>query len=185
MKEEIKARITAGNKALYSNQKMFRSKLMSRNFKLKLYWTLIRPIVTYGSETLVLTGNSTQKLVIHERKILRKIFEPTKESNCPCRIKINKELDKLIQQKNMIRFIKSQRLKWLGHLERMPKEREVTRTYKWKSFASGPIGRSKNRLEDGVRKDLQTVTIKNCKTSVLNRVPWKRIVERTKTHIRL
>jgi hypothetical protein len=58
---------------------------------------------------------------------LRKIFGPTKELNGLWRIKTNEELDVLIQRKNIIRFIKSQRLKWLGHVERMPKEREVTR----------------------------------------------------------
>jgi hypothetical protein len=41
----------------------------------------------------------------------------------------------------------------------MPKEREVTKNYKWKPFASRPIGRPKNRWEDDVRKDLQTVKI--------------------------
>jgi peptidoglycan/xylan/chitin deacetylase (PgdA/CDA1 family) len=60
---------------------------------------------------------------------LRKIFGPTKELNGLWRNETNEELDELI------RFIKSQRLKWLGHVERMPKEREVTRNYKWKSFA--------------------------------------------------
>jgi hypothetical protein len=57
--------------------------------------------------------------MIFERKILRKIFGPTKEANGLWRIKTNEELDKLIKQKNIIRFIKSQRLKWLGHVERM------------------------------------------------------------------
>jgi hypothetical protein len=35
----------------------------------------------------------------------------------------------------------------------MPKEREVTRIYKWEPFASTPIGRSKNRSEDDLGKD--------------------------------
>jgi hypothetical protein len=48
---------------------------------------------------------------------------------------------------------KSQRLEWLGHVERMPKEIEVTRIYKLKSFASRPTGRPKNGWEDDVRKD--------------------------------
>jgi hypothetical protein len=48
-----------------------------------------------------------------------------------------------------------------------------------------PIGRPKNRWEDDVRKDLQTVKIKNGKKCVLNRDLWKTIVERTKTHIEL
>ena len=79
----------------------------------------------------------------------------------PRGIKTNEELDELIQRKNIIRFIKSQRLKWLGHIERNQKEREVTKIYKWKPFASRPIVRPKNRWEDDVRKDLQTMKIKN------------------------
>jgi hypothetical protein len=67
----------------------------------------------------------------------------------------------------------------------MPKERKVTRIYKWKPFASRPIGRPKNRREDEVRKDLQTMKITNCKKSVLNRDLWKITVDRTKALIDL
>ena len=102
---------------------MFQNKLLSKKSKLKLYWTLIRPIVTYACETWVLKENIIQKLVIFERKILRKIFGPTKEVNGLWRIKTSEKLDELIKRKNIIRFIKSQRLKWLGHVERMPNER--------------------------------------------------------------
>ena len=76
IEEEIKER---KQKAFYANQKMFQNKLLSKKSKLKLYWTLIRPIVTYACETWVLKENIIQKLVIFERKILRKIFGPTKE----------------------------------------------------------------------------------------------------------
>jgi hypothetical protein len=51
----------------------------------------------------------------------------------------------------------------------MQKDREVTKIYKWKPFASRPTGRPKNRWEDDVRKDLQTMKIKNWKRSVLGR----------------
>jgi hypothetical protein len=70
-------------------------------------------------------------------------------------------LDELIQRKSIRRFIKSKRVQWLGPVERMPKEREVTRTYKLKPVASRPIGRPQNRWEDDVREDLQTVKITN------------------------
>ena len=66
---------------------------------MKLYRTLIRPIVTYDSETWVLKENGIQKLMIFERKILRKIFGPTKELNGLWRIKTNEELDELIKLK--------------------------------------------------------------------------------------
>jgi hypothetical protein len=81
-----------------------------------------------------------------------------------------------------MRFVQSQRLKWLGHVERMPKEREVTRIYIWKPLASRPEGRPKNRWENDVRADLQKMKIKNWKGNVLDRDSWRTIVERTKTH---
>jgi hypothetical protein len=59
--------------------------------KLKLYWSVIRPIVAYGCETWVLKENIIPRLSMFERKILRKIFGPTKVDNGIWRIKKNKE----------------------------------------------------------------------------------------------
>jgi hypothetical protein len=51
IKEEIKERITLGNKAYFANQKFLKSKLVTKRSKLKLYNTVIRPVVIHGSET--------------------------------------------------------------------------------------------------------------------------------------
>ena len=83
---------------------------------------VIRPIVTYASETWVLKENIIQKLVVFEMKILRGIFGPMKENQIR-RIKNNEELDKLIKQKNIVNYIKAQRLSWFGHIQRMPETR--------------------------------------------------------------
>jgi hypothetical protein len=48
----------------------------SKRSKLKLYWSVIRPVVTYAYETWVLKENVIQKLMIFERKVLRKVFGP-------------------------------------------------------------------------------------------------------------
>jgi hypothetical protein len=64
-------------------------------------------------------------------KISRKIFGPTKERDGTWRMKTNDELDKLIRHKNT-NYIKSQRLSWFGHLQRMAEERMVKKVYKWK-----------------------------------------------------
>jgi hypothetical protein len=64
IEEEIEERIAAGNKAFHVHKKLFTSKLISRNVKLQLYNTLIRPTVTYASETWVLKGNMIKKLMI-------------------------------------------------------------------------------------------------------------------------
>jgi hypothetical protein len=77
IEEEIKERIAAGNRAYHVHKKLLISKLISRNVKLQLYNTLIRPTVTYASETWVLKENMINKLMIFERKIMRKIFGPT------------------------------------------------------------------------------------------------------------
>jgi hypothetical protein len=55
------------------------SKLFTRNIKLRLYLTLIRPVVTYGVETWAATESELQKLLIFQREILRKIYGPVKD----------------------------------------------------------------------------------------------------------
>jgi hypothetical protein len=67
----------------------------------------------------------------------------------------------------------------------MPKEREVTIIYTRKPLACRPTGRPKNRWEDAVRKDWQTLKIQQWKKSVLNRDLWKTTVERTRINIQL
>jgi hypothetical protein len=69
------------------------------------------------NETAVLS-----RIRVFERKVLRKIFGPTEERDGTWRIKTNDELDKLIRHKNIINYIKAQRLSWFGLLHRMPEE---------------------------------------------------------------
>jgi len=57
---------------------------------------------------------------VFERKILRKIFEPTKAANGIWRTKTNKELDELIKRQNIINYVKTPKLSWFGHINRMP-----------------------------------------------------------------
>ena len=78
IEEEIKERIVLGTKAYYANLKIFKSRLVTKQSKLKLYGTVIRPIVTYASETWVLKEAIIQKLLVFGRKILRRIFGPAK-----------------------------------------------------------------------------------------------------------
>jgi len=54
MEEEIWYRITLGNKAYYANQFLFKSRLVSKKSKLKLYWCIIIPTVTHVCEVWVL-----------------------------------------------------------------------------------------------------------------------------------
>jgi hypothetical protein len=75
----------------------------------------IRPIVTYGAETWATTESELQKLLIFERKILRKIYGPVKDQD-NWRIRTNSELDTLTGGVNIVGYIKAQRLVW-AHTE--------------------------------------------------------------------
>jgi len=90
---------------------------------------------------------------VFERKILRKIFGPTKEDNGIWRIKTNKELDEL-NHGSVINYVKAQPLSWSGHTNRMPETSIVRKIYNWKPSTRRPLGTPKSRWEDYVRNDL-------------------------------
>jgi len=132
IEEEIKERIAAGNRAYHVHKKLFSSKLISWNVKLQLYNTLILPTVTYASETWVLKENMTNKLMIFERKIMRKIFGPTRTDDGYWGIKTNQEINDILKGQNIIGFIKKRRLNWLGHVEHMAEHTVVQKVKRWK-----------------------------------------------------
>ena len=90
--------------------------------------------------------------MVFERKVLRKIFGP-KNENGIWRIKSNQELDKIIKPKNVINFIRTQRLGWVGHIERMQETRMVKAIYCQKPISRRPTGRPKTRWEDDEGQD--------------------------------
>jgi hypothetical protein len=73
----------------------------------------------------VLKENTRLKLQVLERKVLRRIYGPTKENDGTWRIKSNEELNRLIRNKHIINHIKAKRLAWFGHVYRMPDDSMV------------------------------------------------------------
>jgi hypothetical protein len=76
--------------------------------------------------------------MVFERNVLKKIFGPTNENGI-WRIKTNQELDKITKHKNIINYVRAQRLGWLGHVERMQEIRMVKATHCWKPISKRPI----------------------------------------------
>jgi len=85
-------------------------KLITRETKESLYHTVIRPVAVYGSECWVLTESIKQKLLVFERRLLRRIFGPTQKTNGEWRQKTNEKLENLINHENILRHIKSKSL---------------------------------------------------------------------------
>jgi len=125
------------------------------------------------------------KLMIFERKIMRKIFGPTRIDDGYWRIKTNQETNDILKGQNVIRFIKKQKLNWLGHVERKAKDNIVQKIKRWKPMSKRPIGRPKTRWEDEVLKDIKSINISNWKKVAQNRDSWKKVVEQARTLYRL
>ena len=109
---EIAEKITKGNKADYANSKLIKPKLL-KNAKMKKYKMAIRPVVTYSSETWILTAKNENNLRIFERQMLRKICGPVNIHNV-WRIRNNMDIDNLIEGADVVRFITAQRIKSWG-----------------------------------------------------------------------
>jgi ribosomal protein S28E/S33 len=121
----------------YANSKLI--KLLKKNTKMKIYKTMIRPVITFLSETGTLTAKDENKLHIFERQILRKIFGPVNIDNV-WRIRNNMETDNLREGTDIVRFIKVQRIKWLGHIQRMDQARPTRKLLDWKPLGTRSIG---------------------------------------------
>jgi hypothetical protein len=76
MHEEIKSRLNSGNACYHSVQSFLSSRLLSRNLKVKIYKTIILPVVLYGCETWSLTLREEHRLKVFENRVLRRIFGP-------------------------------------------------------------------------------------------------------------
>jgi hypothetical protein len=66
-----------------------------------------------------------------ERKIMRKLYGPTRTEDGYWRIKTNKEINDILKGQNIIGFIKKQTLNWLGHVERMAEDNTVQGIKRW------------------------------------------------------
>ena len=96
-------------------------------------------------------------LAVFERKILRKIYGPVKEKEL-WRIRLNDELEAIIKGENIVRFIKCQRIRWLGHIERM-QDTAIPKKMYGKPYATRRRGGPKMRWLDVVSTDLRKMGI--------------------------
>jgi hypothetical protein len=118
--EEIKRRLNSGNACYHSVQNLLSSRLLSKNMKVRIYKTIILPVVLYGRETWSLTVREEQKLRVFENRMLRRIFGPKRDGVTGGWRKLyNEELHNLYSSPSIIRIKKSRRMRWAGHVARI------------------------------------------------------------------
>jgi hypothetical protein len=134
------------------------SRLLSRNVKVKIYKTIILPVVLYGCEIWSLTLREEHRLRVFENRVLRRIFGPKRDEVTGEWKKLhNEELHILYSPPNIIRQIKSRVMRWAGNVARMEEKRKVYKVLVGKPEGKRPLGRPRRRSEDGIRMDLREI----------------------------
>jgi len=114
------------------------------------------PVILYGCETWSLTLREERKLRVFEKMVLRRIFGPRRdEVRGEWRRLHNEELNDLYPSPNILRVIKSRRIRWAGHVARMGEESGVYRVLVGKPEGNKSMGRPRRRWVYNIRTDLQ------------------------------
>jgi hypothetical protein len=155
------------------------SSLLYKNVKIKIYRTIILPVVSHGCETWSLKLREECRLRVFENRVLRRIFGP-KRDEVPGEWKKlhNKEIYTLYSSPNIIRVIKSRILRWAGHVARMGVSRDAYRVLLEKPEGKRPLGRLRCRWEDNIKMELTEVGLRNTDwiDLALDRDRWQALV---------
>ena len=127
---------------------------MPRKLKIKLYMTVIRPVLMYEAEYWTVRKKEEQILEKTEMRMLRRIKGVTLRDRVKS-VDTRKELGvSSIQEK-----VRETRLHWYGHMQRMEEHNEVRAVGDMRVPGKRPRGRPRGRWMDGVRRDMQTLQI--------------------------
>ncbi|KAL4084186.1 hypothetical protein QTP88_028016 [Uroleucon formosanum] len=157
LKTEVSSRIQLANKGYYGLEKVLKSRTLSKNLKIRMYMTLLRPIVMYGSETWALRKAEEQRLGVFEKKVLKKIYGPVFDNQTNEWRKLhNYEIQMQFQRPDIIKEITKRRLMWGGHAWR--KQGSLVRlVIEEEPIGKRPLGRLRLRWEDCVKKEIKSI----------------------------
>jgi hypothetical protein len=110
-----------------------------------------------GRETWSLTLREEHRLRVFENRVLRRVFGPKRDEVTGEWIKLHNEKLNDLYLPNIMQVVKSRRMRWTGHVERMGEERSVHRVLVGKPNGKRSLGRPIRRWEDNINIDLQEV----------------------------
>jgi hypothetical protein len=155
IQEEIKRRLSSDNACYHLVQSLLSSRLLSKNLKMRIFKTIILTVILYGCETWSLTLREEHMLRVFENKVLRRIFGPKMDEVTGGWRKLhNEELPDLYSSPNILRIIKSRRVRWEGHVARMGEKINAYRLLVGKPEGKRTLGRPRLRWVDSIKMDL-------------------------------
>ena len=122
-----------------------------------------------------------QALLIFERKIFRRIHG-LKYENGEWKSRTNRELEEMSKGENIVKWIKGQRISWLGYLERLEEDRMPKKIFTQELEVTRRRRRPRKRWEEEVERDLQVLGVRRWRELVADRKKWKDIVRQAKVH---
>jgi hypothetical protein len=122
---------------------------------MRIYKSIILPVILYGCETWSLTLRWENRLSVLENMVLRRIFGPKRdEVTGGWRELHNEEFRDLYSSPIIIRIIKSRKMRWAGHVARMREKRNAYRLLVGKPEGKKPQGRPRRRWVDNIKMDV-------------------------------
>jgi hypothetical protein len=126
--------------------------------KIKIYKTIILPVVLYGCETGSVTLREEHRLRVFENRVLRRIFGSKRDDVTGGWRKLhNEELHGLYSSPSIVRVIKARRIRWAGKVARMGEVRGAYNILVGRPEGRRPLGRPRRRWEDNIKMDRREI----------------------------
>jgi len=128
-----------------------------------------------------MTKKEEQALLVFERKIFRRICGPEYE-NGEWKSRMNRELEETNKGETTVKWIKGQRISWLGHLERTEEDRMPEKIFTQELEGTKRRGRLRKGWREEVERDLQVLGVRRWRDLVTDRTKWRDIVRQAKAY---
>lgn len=171
---ELTGRVESALKLYHSLSNTFIGKKeVTTKTKLSVYNTVFKPILTYGSESWILTNQMKSRIQATEMKYLRRVKGITRRD----RVR-NEAIRKDLKVEPVVKTIERQQLKWLGHLVRMGEERQPKRVWQARAAQKRTRGRPRKTWNDAVAETLRDrgLTWNDGKRIGKNKREWAKFV---------
>ena len=154
MNREIENRIQKANNVSYQLAPILKHPNIPMEIKNKVINSIFVPTLTYQCQTWTMTKSLERKITTCEMRCLRKAVNKTRRDRVP-----NTEIREMVGAKNIHQHIQHQRIKWFGHLIRLPPHHPAQRAYNVRFSGRKARGRPRRTWIDGVKETLSLYNI--------------------------